>query len=115
MAHNKYFSRAAFPLLAVMVMLFCGCKQLAHTEKDKHEIKPTEIDSTALIQERIVDTITLVSDSIQPDSIAPSFADSLAYPFDSIAFDDSLKFHLDSLQIDSLRQDTIIQTKPRLR
>ena len=112
-AHKNYFHKAAFSLLTVLMLLFYGCKQLAHTEKDKHDIKPIEVDSTVLIQERIVDTITLVSDSIQPDTIALPFADSLAFPLDSIAFSDSLKFHIDSLQIDSLHQDTLIQTKPR--
>jgi len=112
-AHKKYFSKAVFSWLAVMVVLLYGCKQLSHTEKDNYDFEPIETDSTAFVQERIVDTITLVSDSIPPDTIALPIADSLAIPFDSIAFPDTLGRPTDSLQVDSLRQDTVTQIKPR--
>ena len=112
-AHKKYFSKAAFSWFAVMVVLLYGCKQLSHTEKDNYDLESIETDSTAFVQERIVDTITLVSDSIPPDTIALPIADSLAIPFDSIAFPDTLGISTDSLQVDSLHQDTVTQIKPR--
>ena len=111
--HKKYFRKAAFSWLAVMVVLFYGCKQLSHTEKDKHDFESSTIDSTTVVNERIVDTITLVLDSIQPDTVALSIADSLAFPMDSLAISDSLALSTDSLRVDSLRQDSLIQLKPR--
>ena len=96
-----------------MVMLFYGCKQLAHTEKDKHDLEPTAIDSTALdtlqVQERIVDTITLVLDSIPADSVPQFVTDTLAPTADSLSINN------DSLSpIDSLRHDTLQHKKRRI-
>ena len=112
-AHKKYFRKAAFSWLVVMVVLFYGCKQLSHTEKDNHDFEVSKIDSTAIVNERIVDTITLALDSIPSDTVALSIADSLAFLLDSLAISDSLTFSTDSLQVDSLRQDTVVQIKPR--
>ena len=94
-------------MLAALVMLFCGCKQLAHTEKDKHDLEPMAIDSTALdtlqIQERIVDTITMVLDSIPADTVPQFVTDTLALTADSLTIN-----IIDSLSpIDSLRHDTL--------
>ena len=96
-----------------MVVLFYGCKQLSHTEKDKYDIEQNKVDSVSVAPERIVDTITLVLDSIQPDTITQHFSDSLTFPADSIAAFDSLRISTDSLQVDSLTNDTLKQTKPR--
>ena len=104
---------AAFSLLAVMVVLFYGCKQLSHTEKDKYGFEQNEVDSVASVPERIIDTITLAMDSIQPDTIAQHFPDSLTFSTDSISSMDSIRMVADSLQVDSLQHDTLKQTKPR--
>jgi lipopolysaccharide assembly outer membrane protein LptD (OstA) len=103
----KNFPSAAFSLLAALVMLFCGCKQLAHTEKDKHDLEPMAIDSTAFdtlqIQERIIDTITMVLDSIPADTVPQFVTDTLALTADSLSININ-----DSLSpIDSLRHDTL--------
>ena len=97
-----------------MVVLLYGCKQLSHAEKDTYGFEPKVVDSVVAPKERIVDTITLVSDTIQPDSIAHFVADSLGVPLDSIAFSDSLSFTVDSLQVDSLHRDTLKPTKRRI-
>ena len=97
-----------------MVVLLYGCKQLSHAEKDTYGFEPKVVDSVVAPKERIVDTITLVSDSIQPDSIAHFVADSLGVPLDSIAFSDSLSIPIDSLQVDSLHRDTLKPTKRRI-
>ncbi len=95
----KYFQAAAFFLLAAMVLLFVGCKQLAHTEKDKHDFGPIAVDTTAFdtiqVEERIVDTITVVLDSIP-------VADTLPV-FDSIVGTDSLAILQDSVAIDTTK------------
>ena len=111
--HKNYFPKVAFCLFAVMVVLFYGCKQLSHTEKDSFDFEQNKVDSVAVVPERIVDTITLVLDSIQPNTMALSFADSLVIPFDSIAVPDSLKLSTDSLQVDTLLRDTLKQARVR--
>ena len=100
-------------MLAAMVVLLFGCKQLSHTEKDKHDFEPTAVDTTTKVVERIVDTITLVSDTLQPDSTAFHVVDSLGFPTDSIALSDSLKLPLDSLQVDTLHNDSLKKVKPQ--
>ena len=90
----KYFHKAAFSLLAALVVLLFGCKQLSHTEKDKHDFEPTAVDTTTKVVERIVDTITLVSDTLQPDSTAFHVVDSLGFPTDSIALSDSFESNI---------------------
>ena len=102
-------------MLAALVMLFCGCKQLAHTEKDKHDLEPMAIDSTALdtlqIQERIVDTITMVLDSIPADTVPQFVTDTLALTADSLSININ-----DSLSpIDSLRHDTLKHKTRRIK
>ncbi len=110
-AHKKYFPTAAFSLLAAMVVLFYGCKQTAHIEKDKYNFDPIVADSVAQdtlrLPERIVDTITMVVDSLPTDSIVhPSM--------DSIAMNDTLSLPGDSLApFDSLRYDTLKHTNRR--
>ena len=95
----KYFQAAAFFLLAAMVLLFVGCKQLAHTEKDKHDFEPIAVDTTAFdtihVEERIVDTITVVLDSIPVAETLPVF--------DSIVGTDSLAILQDSVVIDTVK------------
>ena len=94
-----------------MVVLFYGCKQTAHIEKDKYNFEPIVADSVAQdtlrLPERIVDTISMVVDSLPTDSIVhPSQ--------DSIAMNDTLSLHGDSLApFDSLRYDTLKHTNRR--
>lgn len=94
-----------------MVVLFYGCKQTAHIDKDKYNFDPIVADSVAQdtlrLPERIVDTITMVVDSLPTDSIVhPSM--------DSIAMNDTLSLPGDSLApFDSLRYDTLKHTNRR--
>ena len=94
-----------------MVVLFYGCKQTAHIEKDKYNFEPITADSVAKdtlrLPERIVDTISMVVDSLPTDSIVhPSM--------DSIAMNDTLSLPGDSLApFDSLRYDTLKHTNRR--
>ena len=107
-AHKKYYTKAAFSLFAAMVVLFCGCKQLSHTEKDKHDFESNNVDTTIVVQERIIDTITLAADTIAMADTIPAM-DSLAFrAFDSINQTQGIT----SLQ-DSLQHDTLTQKKPR--
>ena len=62
--YKNYFLHVAICLLAVTAFMFCGCKQMSHIEKDKHDFEPTAADSTMVAQERIVDTITFVMDTL---------------------------------------------------
>ena len=101
-AYKNYFYRAAISLLAALVVLFYGCKQLSHTEKDKYDFGQNKVDSVAVVPERIVDTITLVLDSIQLDTLTFPTPDSLAIPIDSLALSDTLIIPADSLQVDTL-------------
>ena len=104
----------AFSLIAAMVALFYGCKQLSHTEKNSYDFEPKAVDSIVEPRERIVDTITLAPDTIQPDSITSFALDSLGVSLDTIAFSDSLMLSTDSLQVDSLRRDTLKPTTRRI-
>lgn len=98
-------------MLAAIVVLFYGCKQTAHIEKDNYNFEPIVADSVAKdtlrLPERIVDTITMVVDSLPTDSIVhPSQ--------DSIAINDTLSLPGDSLApFDSLRYDTLKHTNRR--
>ena len=69
--HKNYFHKAAFSLLAAMVVLFYGCKQLSHTEKDKYDFETPSVDSVLVVPERIVDTITITQDSIAAFDTVP--------------------------------------------
>ncbi len=80
---------------------------MSYNEKDRYNFEPVAADSAAVVAERVVDTITLVLDGIQPDSIAQPMVDSLPVLVDSIAFPDSLSFLTDSLQVDTLHRDTL--------
>ena len=79
-------------MLAGLAFVLHGCRQLAHIEKDSHETEPHAVDSTALLPEPIIDTITLVFDSIPDDSLAPVHPDTLVLPSDSITHTDSLRY-----------------------
>ena len=78
-----------------MVVLFYGCKQLSHTEKDKYDFKTPAVDSVLVIPERIVDTITITQDSIAAFDTVPvldtlPLSDSIAETQDIISLTDSL-------------------------
>ena len=107
-AHKKYYTKAAFSLFAAMLVLFYECKQLSHTEKDKHDFEPTNVDTTIVVQERIIDTITLAADTTAIADTIPAM-DSLAFrALDSINQTQGIA----SLQ-DSLQHDTLTQKKHR--
>ena len=92
-------------------MLFYGCKQTAHIEANTYSTEASENDSTVVVQERIVDTITLVVDPVEAktvDSIQTS--DSLvetrliAFPeTDSIVETQNVASLQDTTAIDSLQ------------
>ena len=69
-------------MLIGFALMFHGCKQLAHTEKDNHDFGSISVDTIPLDTlrqpERIIDTITLRSDSPTADTLA--VMDSLAFP-----------------------------------
>ena len=107
--HKKYYTKAAFSLFAAMVVLFYGCKQLSHTEKDKYDFEPTNVDTTVVVQERIIDTITLAFDTltVTADTI-PSFDSLAVQDIDSLA-----ETQLITSLPDSLQKDTLMQEMPR--
>ena len=109
--YKKNYTQTVICLLTVLFAVFCGCKQTSHIEKDKFNFEPTIEDSTQVdslpLPERIIDTITLVSDSIAADTV-PLFVtdtlmqlDSLSRPIDSL------------LPLDSLTKDTLKHTTHR--
>lgn len=94
-----------------MALLFYGCKQLAHTEKDKHDFEPITVDTTVFdtiqVEERITDTITMVLDSIPVADTIPVF--------DTIVGTDSLTMLQDSVVIDTVKtvqKQRIRKSKP---
>ena len=52
-----------------MLVLFYGCKQLSHTEKNTYDFEQTEADTIVSVKERIVDTITMVFDTPSGDTL----------------------------------------------
>ena len=111
--HKNYFQTAAFSLLAAMLVLFYGCKQLSHTEKNTYDFEQTEADTIVSVKERIVDTITMVFDTPSGDTL--HITDSLdgtgltpSPEMDSI--NETQDFA--SLQ-DTLQNDTTLQRHPR--
>ena len=95
-------------MLAVVALAFFGCKQMAHIEKDTHEIEPAGIDSAAIAKPRITDTITMVFDTIATNTTAQ-------FVVDSIASLDSLAVALDTIPtLDSLGYDTLTHKTTRI-
>ena len=92
--HKNYFHKAAFSLLAAMVVLFYGCKQLSHTEKDKYDFETPVVDSVLIVPERIVDTITITQDSIAAFDTVPVL--------DTLPLSDSIAVsELDSINVET--------------
>ncbi len=109
--YKKNYTQTVICLLTVLFAVFCGCKQTSHIEKDKFNFEPTIEDSTQVdslpLPERIIDTITLVSDSIAADTVPLFVPDTLMQL-------DSLSRPIDSLPpLDSLTKDTLKQTTHR--
>jgi lipopolysaccharide assembly outer membrane protein LptD (OstA) len=111
----------AFGLLVGMVLLFYGCKQNAYIEANTHEPSPAAADSTVYVHERIVDTITLVTDSVmaaQPpvlDTINAVMTDSLTVGLNSIS-DTIVEAHAslqDTIANDSIKPATRRRITPR--
>ena len=77
--------------------MFYGCKQTAHIEANTYNTEAIGNDSTAVVQERIIDTITLV---VGPDkTVQNAVSDTI------IAVADTLAMGLDSIS------DTIAETQ----
>ena len=116
--YTKYFSTAAFCLLVGMILLLYGCKQTAHIEAHTHNPNPTEVDSTTLVQERIIDTITLVADSVEMaqdpvmDSLGAMAVDSLTSVLDSISETQNFASLQDTTANDTLKTATRQQVMP---
>ncbi len=108
--HNIFFPKPVFYFLTVLFAMLCGCKQTSHLEKDKHDFE-LQISDTVILPERIIDTLVLVLDSVQSDTI-PAFINdtTLAPPIDSLVPFDSLSSLSDTLKIDSHRHDTLKKT-----
>ena len=92
-----------------MVVLFYGCKQLSHTKKDTFDFEQTNVDTTLVVQERIIDTITLTFDTLAAvEDTIPLFDSLTVQNMDSLVETRLIV----SLQ-DSLHNDTLKQEKPR--
>lgn len=97
-----------------MLVGLSGCKQTAHIEANKHNIEPTVADSTALVRERIVDTIQLVFDSIAEPHDSLSMAldsafrmqDSAWMAQDSLLTTAGVIDSLNAIASDTLASDT---------
>ena len=111
--YQNYYSRWAFLLLAVMVVMFYGCKQMAHIEKDNHDFEiPADTLRTDSIRlpERIVDTITVVADTLNKtvfDTIAET------QQLDSLSQDSLMAMQPNVPLQDSLPNDSLTSEKPR--
>ena len=98
-----------------MAVMFYGCKQLAHTEKVDLKEMPAANDTTILdsipLPERIIDTLTLVLDSV------PAEQDVLIDTINTININgaDTLTMVLDTLaatqSMDSTAHDSLVTTK----
>ena len=101
-----------------MILLLYGCKQTAHIEAHTHNPNPTEVDSTTLVQERIIDTITLVADSVEMaqdpvmDSLGAMAVDSLTSVLDSISETQNFASLQDTTANDTLKTATRQQVMP---
>ena len=93
-------------------MLFYGCKQLSHTEKNTYDLEQAEADTIVSVKERIVDTITMVFDTPAVDSlpIMDSINETQILPPKTDSINETL--NIASLQ-DTLQNDTTIQRHPR--
>ena len=122
--YKKYFTQSVICLLTVIDILFCGCRQTSHIEKDKFDIEPQMKDSTLIdslrLPERIIDTLTLALDSIATDTMPPYdndslLLDSLSFPADSLPFLDSLLHdtltYSNRRRITSKRSESAIETQ----
>lgn len=103
--YRNYFSYTAICLLTAVVVSFCGCKQLSHIEKDKHDFEPST-DTVANVPDRIIDTIPILMDSVPADTVPPFIMDTIMLP-------DTVQIPTDTLTPhDSLRHDTLTHEKP---
>ncbi len=95
-----------------MLLSFFGCKQLSHTEKDTYTLEPLAVDSARVVPERIVDTITIVQDSIvAPDTVA--VLDSLPVTDSIMVETQDVASLQDSLPADTIRRVTRRHITPR--
>jgi len=91
-----------------MAVMFYGCRQMAHVEKDKHDFghkADTLKADTVALPERIVDTIAMVADTMNDpclDTLVET--QNLASPTVDSIFETQ---DFASLQGDSLRYDTL--------
>ena len=121
----KYFSTAAFCLLVGMVLLFYGCKQTAHIEANTYNTQPLEKDTVVPAHERIIDTITMVLDTVE--KAQNTLLDTINAATDTLVETRIIAFHetdsidktQDTTAIDSLnhrrftvkRSESAIETK----
>ena len=120
--YKKYFSTATFYLLVGWVLMFCGCKQMAHVEKDTRVDEPV-VSDTVTIQPviepiRITDTITLL-DTIPADTIVHFVTDTLVVVdsihivLDSIADSKDYAPIQDSIASDTLAKQSRRRVQPK--
>ena len=106
-------------LLAVMVVMFYGCKQMAHIEKDNHDFElpgDTLTADSVRLPERIIDTITFIADTLDEtvfDTIAEAQNVASLQQQDSLSQDSLIAIQPDVPLQDSLSNDTLIPEKPR--
>ena len=117
--HKKIIPAAAFSLVTVLLMVLFGCKQMAHVEQNTHDFEPVETDTVATVEERIVDTIALVLDSI-PATDSVLLADSAQFipPFeaDTLGFSEADTLNPSNDSIAGMQGDTLeVALKKKIR
>ncbi len=93
------------------VVVFYGCKQTSHIEKNKYDLEPKAYDTTAVVHivepVRFTDTIAIIVDSIPADTTVYFVTDSIVVS-DSLFVHDSLRAVLDTLPVlDSIQHDSL--------
>ena len=96
-----------------MLVLFYGCKQLSHTEKNTHDFEQSKADTIVSVKERIVDTITMVFDTPSVDTLTRMDSINETQTTQSLEMDSINETQNFASLHDTLQNDTTIQRHPR--
>ena len=96
-----------------MLVLFYGCKQLSHTEKNAYDIEQSKTDTIVSVKERIVDTITMVFDTPSVDTLTKTDSINETQMTQSLEMDSINETQNFASLHDTLQNDTTIQRHPR--
>ena len=107
--YKIYYSASAFCVLIFILLVCFGCKPLAETATNEHQLETPKTDS---VPQRFIDTIIMKMDSVAEEISEPNLNDSVAFLPDSLRLD-SLTMPQDSILSDSLVQknDTIVSKR----